>query len=138
MLRLPKQYVDDMVKHAQEDDPDECCGIIAGRNGRPTKLYRMSNVEHSPYRYSMDTKELFKTYREIEDGGSELMAIYHSHTHTEAYPSATDVRLASWPEAFYILVSLMNKESPAVRSYRIVDGKIIPEPLEVAPGETSP
>lgn len=138
MLRLPKQYVDDMVKHAQEDDPDECCGIIAGRNGRPTKLYRMTNVEHSPYRYSMDPKELFKTYREIEDSGSELMAIYHSHTHTEAYPSATDVRLASWPEAFYILVSLMSKESPAVRSYRIVDGKIIPEPLEVAPGETSP
>ncbi|MSQ13996.1 MAG: M67 family peptidase [Dehalococcoidia bacterium] len=138
MLRLPKQYVDGMVKHAQEDDPDECCGIIAGRNGRPTKLYRMTNVEHSPYRYSMDPKELFKTYREIEDSGWEVMAIYHSHTHTEAYPSATDVRLASWPEAFYILVSLMNKESPAVRSYRIVDGKIIPESLEVAPGETSP
>lgn len=134
MLRLPKQYVDDMVKHARQDDPDECCGIIAGRNGRPTKLYRMTNVERSPYRYSMDTKELFKTYREIEDSGWEVMAIYHSHTHTEAYPSATDVRLASWPEAFYILVSLMNKESPAVRSYRIVDGKIIPEPLEVAPG----
>ena len=140
MLRLPKQYVDDMVKHAQEDDPDECCGIIAGRNSRPTKLYRMTNVEHSPYRYSMDPKELFKTYREIEDSGWEVMAIYHSHTHTEAYPSHTDVRLAlwpntreaMWPKACYILVSLEDKEKPDVRAFRILDGgSIVEEELRV-------
>ena len=133
VLQLPKSYVDEMVKHALEDDPDECCGIIAGRNGKATRLYRMTNVERSPYRYSMDAKELFKTYREIEDSGWELMVIYHSHTHTEAYPSATDVRLASWPEAYYVLVSLMDKASPAVRSYRVSGGRISPVPLEVVP-----
>lgn len=131
VLQLPKSYVEEMIKHALADDPDECCGIIAGRNGKATRLYRMTNVERSPYRYSMDPKELFKTYREIEDSGWELMVIYHSHTHTEAYPSATDVRLASWPEAYYVLVSLMDKQSPVVRSYRITEGRIASVPLEV-------
>ncbi len=124
MLRLPKQYVDDMVKHAMEDDPDECCGIIAGRNGKATKFYRMTNVEHSPYRYSMDNKVLNQVIMEIDDSGWEVMAIYHSHTHTEAYPSATDVRLASWPDAFYILISLQNKTKAEERSLRTVDGSV--------------
>ena len=134
-MQLSKHYVDQMVKHALEDDPDECCGIIAGRNGKAMRFYRMTNVEHSPYRYSMDPKELFKTYREIEDSGWEVLVIYHSHTHTEAYPSATDVRLASFPEAFYILVSLMDKQAPLVRSYRIADGVITPEPLTIVADE---
>ena len=133
-VQLPKKYVDEMVAHALADDPDECCGIIAGRNGKATKFYRMSNPEHSPYRYSMDTKELFKVTREIDDSGWEVLVIYHSHTHTEAYPSPTDVRLASYPEAFYILVSLMDKKAPAVKAYRIMDGHITPEKLDIVPG----
>jgi proteasome lid subunit RPN8/RPN11 len=122
-----------MIAHALENDPDECCGIIAGRNGTAGKFYRMVNVERSPYRYSMDPKELFKVYREIEDDGAEVMVIYHSHTHTEARPSATDVRLASFPDAYYVLVSLMNKEKPDVKAWRIRDEKILPETLEVVP-----
>lgn len=136
-MQLPKSYVDQMTAHALEDDPDECCGIIAGRDGRATKFYRMTNMEHSPYRYSLDPKEHFKVNREIEDSGWEVMVIYHSHTHTEAYPSKTDVRLASYPEAFYILVSLMDKKAPVVRAYRIGEEQILPETLEVVPDSSN-
>ncbi|MBI4233539.1 MAG: M67 family metallopeptidase [Chloroflexi bacterium] len=131
MLQLERRHVDAMVAHALREDPNECCGILAAREGRVARLYPMSNVEHSPYRYSMDPRELYHTYREIEDNGWEVLAIYHSHTHTPAYPSATDVRLASWPEAFYLLVSLMDRERPAVRAFRIANGEVKEEELLV-------
>ena len=134
MLQLEQQYVDEIIVHALEDDPNECCGILAGHDGRVAKLYRMTNAEHSPYRYSMDPQELYRTYREIDDSGWDVVAIYHSHTHSEAYPSATDVRLATWSDAYYILVSLLNRENPAVRAYHIEDGGISEEELSIVHG----
>jgi len=138
MLELERRYADEIVAHALEKDPNECCGILAGQDGRVTRLYRVTNVEHSPYRYSMDPKDLLVINREIDDSGSELLAIYHSHTHSEAYPSATDVRMATWPdgksiwpEAYYILVSLLDKNSPAIRAFRIEDGTINEEELRI-------
>ena len=131
MLELEKKYVDEMVAHALEDDPNECCGILAGHQGKGVTLYRMTNTEHSHYRYNMDPRELYMTYREIDDNGWELLAIYHSHTHSPAYPSATDVRMATWPEACYILISLVDHDNPAVRAFRIVDGEITEEELRV-------
>jgi proteasome lid subunit RPN8/RPN11 len=79
----------------------------------------------------MDPRELYRAYREIEDQGWELLVIYHSHTHTEAYPSATDIRLASWPDAYYIIISLLDKAQPALRAFRIVDGKVTEEELRI-------
>ena len=130
-LELEKTYIDQMVTHALEDDPDECCGILAGPRESVTKLYRMTNIEHSPYRYNMDPRELYLTYREIEDNGWDLVAIYHSHTHSPAYPSATDVRLATWPEAYYILVSLIDHDNPAVRAFTIVDDAVTEVELRI-------
>lgn len=138
MLELEQHYADEIVAHALEEDPNECCGILAGQDGRVTRLYRVTNMEHSPYRYSMDPKDLLVINKEIDDSRWELLAIYHSHTHTEAYPSATDVRMATWPdgksiwpEAYYILVSLMDKSSPTIRAFRIEDGAISEEELRV-------
>ncbi len=131
MLELSREYHEEIVAHAREDDPDECCGILAGQDGKVLRLYRMTNVEHSPYRYSMDTKELYTVGKEISDREWELMAIYHSHTHTEAHPSQTDVRLATYPDAYYILVSLMDKENPAVRAFHIEDGTITEQEMRV-------
>ena len=131
MLELEKRYVDEMVAHALEDDPNECCGILAGHLGKVVRLYRMTNVAQSPYRYELDGKEMLPILREIDDNGWELLAIYHSHTHSPAYPSATDVRLATWPEALYILVSLVNHDDPAVLAFRIVDGEITEEELQI-------
>ena len=131
MLSLEKTYVDEMIAHSLKDDPNECWGIIAGKDGRATRLYRMTNVSASPYRYDMDGKQMNAVLKEIDDSGWELMVIYHSHTHSQAYPSSTDVRLATWPEAYYVLVSLLDHQHPAVRAFRIQDGKVTEEEVKV-------
>ncbi len=133
-LVLDQQYIDEMIAHARADAPNECCGIIAGKDGRPMRLYRAINAEASPYRYSVDAKDLLRIHRDADSNGWEFLVIYHSHTHTEAYPSPTDVRLATWPDAYYVLVSLM-EERPVVRAFRIEDGTITEEPIELAGGE---
>lgn len=131
-LRLPQEHIDEMIAHAREDAPNECCGIIAGADGRAMKLYRAVNAEASPYRYSVEPKDLLRIHKDADANDWEFMVIYHSHTHTEAYPSPTDVRLAAWPEAYYVLVSLMDEQQPVVRAFRIVDGQITEEPIEAA------
>ena len=132
MLRLERAYADQMIAHAREDAPNECCGIIAGNDGRATRLYRAVNAEASPYRYNVDPKDLLRIYRDIDGQGWDVLAIYHSHTHTEAYPSPTDVRLAAWPDAYYLIVSLADEASPVLRAFRIQDGQVSEEELEVA------
>ena len=129
MLSLERRYLDEIVAHAEEDAPNECCGIIAGNDGQAVKLFRAANAEASPYRYSVDPKDLFRIYRECEENGWSFLAIYHSHTASEAYPSPTDVKLAFWPEAYYVLVSLQDTERPVVRAFRILDGAVSEEEL---------
>ena len=138
MLELEKQYLDQMVAHALEDDPNECCGILAGPRGSVVKLYRMTNIAHSPYRYEMDGTKMIPVLNEIDDKGWELLAFYHSHTHSPAYPSTTDVRIATspdgrsiWPDTLYILVSLTDRDNPPVHAFRIVDGQIAEEELRI-------
>jgi proteasome lid subunit RPN8/RPN11 len=130
-MQLPTEFVDEMVAHAVQDAPNECCGIIAGKNGTAAKLYRARNSEASPYRYSVEPKDLLRIFHECEDNDWSFLAIYHSHTASEAYPSATDVRLAFWPEAKYILISLA-QETPVVRAFRIEEGVVTEEPIETA------
>jgi proteasome lid subunit RPN8/RPN11 len=131
-LTLPQPFIDEMITHAQQDAPNECCGIIAGEDGRAVKLFRAKNAEASPWRYSVDPKDLFRIFRETEENGWSFLAIYHSHTASEAYPSPTDVRLAFWPEAYYVLVSLQDVEKPVVRAFRILEGAISEEEIEPA------
>jgi [CysO sulfur-carrier protein]-S-L-cysteine hydrolase len=130
-LVLEREYVDEMIAHAREDVPNEACGIIAGKDGRATKLYRAINAEASPYRYSVDTRDLLRIHKEVDANDWDFLVIYHSHTHTEAYPSPTDVRLAAWPEAHYVLVSLQDEAKPVVRAFRIQDGEVSEEDLEI-------
>lgn len=122
-IRLGRRYAREMIAHAREETPNECCGILAGTDGRILKLYRTVNAEASPVRYSIDPKDLLKIYREIEDQGWELLGIYHSHVQSEAYPSLTDVKLAFWPNSLYFIVSLQ-KAQPTIRAFRIIDGEI--------------
>jgi proteasome lid subunit RPN8/RPN11 len=129
LLTLPSEFIEEMIAHAKEDAPNECCGIIAGAGGLATKLFRAKNAEASPYRYSVDPQDLFRIHRECEESGWDFLAIYHSHTASEAYPSPTDVRLAFWPDAHYVLVSLMQPETPVVRAYRIVEGAVTEEEI---------
>ena len=132
MLTLARSYVDEMIAHAREDAPNECCGIIAADDGAAKKLYRAVNAEASPYRYNVDPKDLLRIYHDLDDRGWDVMVIYHSHTHTEAYPSPTDTRLAAWPDAYYVIVSLEDEANPVVRAFRITDGKVTEEDLEIS------
>lgn len=137
MVLIKKEHVDEMVAHAKADLPNECCGILAGPEATVMKAYRMSNVEASPFRFSMDPVELVKVDSEAGDNGWDLLAIYHSHTGSEAYPSDTDVRIAGgtaalWPDVRYVLVSLMDMDNPVVRIFQITAGEVIEDPLEVA------
>ena len=134
-LSLDRSYVDEMIAHAKRDAPNECCGIIAGAGGRPTKLYPMRNAAEErmrPYRYEMDGKELLQLLRELDARNEEFLVIYHSHVATEGRPSPTDVRFAAgWPDPYYVLVSLA-EDPPPVRAFRIVDGEVTEEELTIA------
>jgi proteasome lid subunit RPN8/RPN11 len=116
--------LDQMVEHARAELPNECCGIVASKDGAAVKLYRAANAEASPVRYGLDPRDQFRIMKEIEDAGWTLGAIYHSHTKSPAYPSQTDVNLAFYPEALYMIVSLKDDDAPDVKAFRIVDGKI--------------
>lgn len=133
MLQITKRFVDEMVTHAQAEFPEECCGILAGTDDHEVlKLYRITNVEHSPYRYLMDPREQYEAMKDSEHNNWEFIAFYHSHTHSEAYPSATDIRMASnWPDPYYILISLAEKEHPNVRAFRILDKQVTEEELQI-------
>ena len=131
MMTIPKTLYDDMLAHAHADYPNECCGLLAGKGSEITKLYRMSNTHHSPVSYFMEPREQFRVFKEMRAEGTELLAIYHSHPHTVAYPSSTDVGLAYYPDAVYIIISLEERGRPVVKAYRIVEGQITSEPLEI-------
>ena len=123
-LGLPVAMRDEIVAHARREAPRECCGLIAGRDGRATRLYRLVNSEPGVTRYRVDDAELFRVYRDLDGRGEDVLAIYHSHPATPAFPSPTDVALAAWPDAFYVICSLADPAAPVVRAYRIVDGRI--------------
>lgn len=123
-MRIARSLIDEMVAHARADLPNECCGMVGGVNGEARTVYRAVNAEASPLRYGIDATEQFRLMREIEEAGEELVGIYHSHTRSAAYPSQTDINLAGWPDAVYLIVSLANRESPDVRGFWIRDGRV--------------
>ena len=121
-----------MVRHALAEVPNEACGLLAGKPGADTVevVYPCGNAAASPIVYTLDPLDHLKADRDAESQGLEIIGVYHSHTHTEAYPSPTDVAQAPDPEWHYVLVSLQD-DDPVVRSYRIVDGAISEEDLAV-------
>jgi proteasome lid subunit RPN8/RPN11 len=124
--------VDAMVAHARRDHPDECCGVVAGRDGVATRMFEMENAERSPTGFTFDSAEWLKVYREIDDADEDLLVVYHSHTATEAYPSRTDIRWSvNTPGASWVLVSTREASYDEVRSYRIVDGEVSEEEIKV-------
>ena len=117
-LRLPKRFADEMVAHCEEGRPNEACGILAQKDGDLVAHFAMLNAATSPVRYGLDPREQFAVYREMDENGWELAGVYHSHTRTEAYPSPTDVRLAS-EDVPYVIVSLASTPA-SIRAFRIV------------------
>jgi proteasome lid subunit RPN8/RPN11 len=132
-VRFPRALIDEIIEHARQDMPNECCGIVASDDGTAVKVFRATNAEASPVRYSLDPREQYRITMEIDERGWELGAIYHSHTRSEAYPSQTDVNLAFYPDALYLIVSVRDPDEPEVRGFRIADERI--EEVEVSVGE---
>lgn len=127
MIEISKAHRDEIFAHARTDTPDECCGLLFGKGTAAERLQRMENVEHSPLNYRVDSRELFEAFEAMDQIGLELVGIYHSHTHSPAYPSRTDISLAGYPDTHYLIVSLANPELPDLRAFKIVNGNVSEE-----------
>lgn len=143
MIDLPRWIFEDMLAHAVEALPNEACGVIAGADGRPVHMYPMRNAERSPVVYRFDDAEQLEVFTDVEDRGLDLLAFWHSHTSTEAYPSPTDRERAHWkdpisgeevatyPGTAYLILSLRDREKPEVRAFRFEDGSPVEEDVAV-------
>jgi [CysO sulfur-carrier protein]-S-L-cysteine hydrolase len=130
-MRIAPDMLDEIVAHARDDAPNECCGLIAGADGLATRVHRARNEFASPMRFNVHPQDLIRITTEIEDGGEELVGIYHSHPRSEAFPSQTDVNLAAnWPDPLWLICSLADSE-PEVRAFSIRDGKVEEVELDV-------
>ena len=158
MLKLEKRFADEMIDHARTEVPNECCGLLAGKDQVFLQVYRCNSTEKSPYRYFVDPKDQIRVDKDLDAKGWDLLGIYHSHTNTEAYPSKSDIELADesrktmlallsafrdpsipvedlpslYRGPLYFIISLMDPKAPVIRGFRIIDGEITEEEVIVA------
>lgn len=131
-VRISQQLVDEIVAHSKEEVPNECCGLVSGRDGAATRVYRTRNSEASPFRFVIHPNDQIRVLDEIESAGEELVAIYHSHTKSEAYPSQTDVNMARmWPDPLWLICSIADRDQPVIRAFDIADGSVAEVEVEV-------
>ena len=130
MFRLEKRYAEEIIAHARAEAPLECCGILAGTDDKVLKLYRTTNSEKSPLRYNIEPNELLRIYRDLDEKDWQLLVIYHSHPHSEAYPSLTDVKLAQCLDVLHLIVSL-HETVPVVRAFWLSDGQVKEETVSI-------
>jgi [CysO sulfur-carrier protein]-S-L-cysteine hydrolase len=130
-MRIKRQLLDEMVEHARREAPNECCGMVASRDGDAVEVHRATNVEASPLRFVIDSREQLQLLHRIEDAGLDMGAIYHSHTRTAPEPSQTDITFAQgWPGVVWIIVGLKNDE-PDVRAWLINGSEVSEAGLDV-------
>jgi [CysO sulfur-carrier protein]-S-L-cysteine hydrolase len=129
-MRISRELYDQMIAHARSEAPNECCGMVASNGDEAVKVFPAENAAASPLRYEIDGAEQYRIQMEIDDAGHDLGAIYHSHTRSEPFPSQTDINLAFYSDAIYVIVGLASGE-PDVRSYFIRDGQVTEAELAV-------
>lgn len=132
-LIIPETLYRRMINHCLEERPLEACGLLAGVGNQAVSGYATDNVHRSPVLYQVDEGQLLQVFRETEDEKQEVIVIYHSHIEKEAVPSRTDIAQATFPEAFYVIVTLAHRR-PQVRAWRIVDGQVTEHPVVVQAG----
>jgi len=135
-VRVPRAVAVELMAHARGELPNEACGLLAGSlaAGRANSYHRARNADASPLRYSVHPEDLVRITFAIEEAGEELVAIFHSHTHSPAVPSATDRRAAMYPDQFYVIASLADPDAPpdrALRAWRIIRGHAFEVPLTI-------
>jgi proteasome lid subunit RPN8/RPN11 len=121
----------EIAEHGLRVFPNEACGLLAGADGTPIKFFPMRNLDASPVAYRLDPGEQLEIFDRIDAEGWDLLGIVHTHTHSEAYPSETDRKLAFYPEARYLVMSLSDREHPILRAFRIEDGAVSEEELHI-------
>ena len=130
MIKIPKSIYQQMVEHAKKESPLECCGILGGKDYVVQKAFELQYADQSSIRYAMAPQEQLKVFEEMEKDAMEMVAIYHSHTHTIPFPSETDVKLAFYPEISSVIISLKEKD-PVMKAFRIGKEAIYVEEIEV-------
>ena len=130
MLILKEEFKKAIIKQCLEEFPNEACGILAGKGARVEKVYLMTNIDKSPQSYIMDPKEQLKVQKEVRALGLVMVGIYHSHTASEARPSARDIDEAFYTDVFHVIVSLKDKFNPQIHAFKIVEGKIKEEEVK--------
>jgi proteasome lid subunit RPN8/RPN11 len=128
---IARRYIEAMLEHSRREFPNEACGLLATKDGIVVNFYPIENADASPVHYRMEPNQQLRAMLEIDDRGWDLGAIYHSHTHTRAYPSETDVGLAVYPATLYVIVSLADQASPEIRAFAISDGEIREQALTI-------
>ena len=131
MIRIPQAIHDDLIVHAREGFPLEVCGILGGAGESVSEIYRMTNTDASNEHFMMDPKEQFTVVKDLRAKGLAMLAIYHSHPESPARPSEEDIRLALTPAVSYVIISLADSQQPVVKSFKIDQGKVTPEDIEV-------
>jgi proteasome lid subunit RPN8/RPN11 len=124
-VKISSELLDQMIEHARQDAPDECCGLVARRGDEAVEVRAMVNEAHSPLKFEVDGLAVLRALDDFDDAGLELGAIYHSHTRTPPYPSQTDINFAAnWPGVEWIIVGLDRQGEATVRTYLIDDGTV--------------
>jgi len=131
MIRIPKSIYQEMIEHAQREDPVECCGILGGKDRTVLKSFRIKNLESSPVQFLMDPQEQLSAFEEMEKSSMEMIAIYHSHPRTTPFPSKIDVQKAIDPKMPSIIISLIESDKPIARAFLIQKEGIHVEEIEV-------
>lgn len=127
---MSKKLHDEMIAHCKEAYPLEACGILAGKNREVQRIYKMTNIERSTVSYFMESREQFRVMKEIRDSVLEMLAIYHSHPNSDAYPSPKDISLAFYEDSLYVIISLIYEE-PVVKVFEIKDNVVTEIPMHV-------
>ena len=130
-MKVAKKCYAEMLEDAERQLPNEACGLLAGKEGVATVFYSMTNADQSPVRYLMDPREQFEVMKKMRLRGETMLGIYHSHVASQAYPSATDVALAFYPDVHYVIVSLGNRKKAVARAFRIEEGKVREEEIRI-------
>ena len=132
MFAIDRHSYDTLVAHARAEYPNEACALLSGKDGTVEKVYALPNAEASPTFYVVEPRAQLKAMTEMDDLGMDLVGIFHSHTFTEAYPSRTDVELAAYPDATYLILSLADLEAPRLRGFSIRDRQVSEVKVRVA------
>lgn len=128
---IDRKLKQEIIEHCLREFPLEACGLLSGKGYKVSKVYPMTNTDKSGATFFMEPEEQLKVMKEIRNNGEELIGIYHSHVASAASPSKRDIEMAFYPDVSYLIVSLMDRKNPDIRAFRIVDGKVKEEEIQI-------